>query len=127
MAPMIGLCTIASSQKRLDSSVVAIKDLRKAAILIEQGKACIEENKLLNKQVDLLGERLKLKDTIRVAYQLQIDLRDSIIASLKKNEVVFRGEIKEIEKQYRREIKKQKLKSYGIGAIGLTLLYLLIK
>lgn len=122
-----------TSPTRNDSSVISNKDLRKAALLIEQGKRCLSEVKLMQRESDLLNERIALKDSTisslelsRVYLQQQIN-NYKLITGTYQREVEIKDQL---IKQATNKFKKQRRKTFFVGLIGIlatgTVTYLLI-
>lgn len=111
-----------------DSSLIANKDLRKAAILIEQGKSCKALLSLQEQRGELLLLRIGVKDSIISSHALNATAYESIISNYKKTVTNYEEAIAIKDKTYAKEIKKQKLKTFFIGLISaLTIGYLLVK
>ena len=127
MAIVIGLSTTANCQSRNDSSVIANKDLRKAAILIEQGKRCIVEVELLNKSVNLLEQRVALKDSSITAFKKIVSAQDSIIQNYKKTDAIYSEMLRVKKKDFTKRLRREKVKTWIAGGVVVTLLYLLVK
>lgn len=130
---MIGVLISANCQNRKDSSVIGNKDLRKAAILIEQGKACITEVRLYQNENNLLYQRINLKDSTikrndleRTYKDLQISNYKLEVSNLEEQGKIKSDGIKVLEK----EVKRQKRKTVFVGVAGtlasLGLFYLLV-
>jgi hypothetical protein len=128
-------CKAISQTYRIqDSSLIANKDLKKAAIIIEQCKACTAELNLYQRQAHLLTHNNQTKDSI-ITHQgktisllnLQIDNHMLQATNFKEQLKLYDSGIKSLEKSLR----QQRTKTVLVGIAGtlssLGLFYLLIK
>lgn len=123
-----------TSPTRNDSSVIANKDLRKAALLIEQGKRSLAEIKLWQKENELLYQRIDNKDSVIKSQETNATLLQSMISNykLEVTNLLQQSAIKDqLIKQAEKKFKKQKRKTVftailGVFGMGATA-YLLTK
>lgn len=123
--------SISQTFRTPDSSKIANKDLRKAAILIEQGKAAWEQVRLLEKQIGLLEKRIDGKDSVVVIKNEEIDLHKRIIQNHLIIEDKYQQQIligNETIKQLEKSLRRQKFKTRFITIVSvLGVGYLLLK
>lgn len=78
MVLMIGQAISQTSPIR-DSSLIANKDLRKAALLIEQGKVIASELKLTKRRVELLEQSNDNKDSIITSQDKSLLIKEKML------------------------------------------------
>lgn len=112
-----------------DSSLIANKDLKKAAILIEKGKAYIEELTLQRKQNNLLSQSNELKDSTIAGQLKTIHFKDMMITNYKAIDTANRQIITikdEALKDLRKSLKCQKTQTFLASLVALASLVLLV-
>lgn len=123
MVAAIGLSTTANCQSLKDSSIIANKDLRKAAILIEQGKGCAVERSLLEKANNLLQVRINYKDSVIESYYTMELNNSAIINTYKLKETTYK-EMLDIRKNelavVNKSLKRQKRKTFFTALLGVV-------
>lgn len=125
---------ISQTFRTQDSSVIANKDLRKAAVLIEQGKSCLVELNLQRRQNDLLQQRVDVKDSI-ISHHVKTE--DNLNQQIKNYDLMNENYKEQITlrdagiKQLEKSLKRQKTKTVFVGIAGtmssLGLFYLLVR
>jgi len=119
-----GVCQ-SSQTTTTDATLVPNDKLRDAAKLIEKGKVDAARIVLLNEKIDFLNQRIALKDSIIRVYVLKdtataavINTYRSEISNLEEQKAIAVQEMKDQNKQYRRQ--KRKTTFAIIGGIGVT-------
>lgn len=128
---LLNLPGISQTFPSRDSTTIANKDLKKAVILIEQGKQTLEELKYTQRQVNLLEQRVSIKDSVIVTASREIDTHKRLIDNHTLIEQNYEKEIT-LQKQsivaLEKSLKRGKTKRKIITVVSLaTIGYLLLK
>lgn len=117
-----------------DSTIVPNEQLRAALKLIEKGKLCEKELGHIGKQVSLLENRLKIKDSVVAILYDRLDIADQIRETYRRDSSLYVMEVAGLNgviTVLKKDLKKQKRKTFiaraGMVAIAGVSAYLILK
>lgn len=130
----ISTSSLHSQTTTIDATLVPNEKLRDAAKLIEKGKICEEQVKLLNAKIDLLDMRINIKDSIIRAHDLKDTAQARVVETYKEELENLKGqrdiavkEMKAQNKQYRRQKRKTVFVGIGTAAVAIGAYFLFLK
>lgn len=123
----------AHTQGLKDSTTIPNSQLRIALQLVEQGRQCEQESTLLKSKIELLYDKIELKDSIIQSINLQVQTKDNIIGFYKSSEANlllqksnYESQVKSLTKQVKVQKAKKAINGIlGVAAvIGVTIFFL---
>lgn len=129
----ISTSSLYSQTTNTEATLVPNAKLRDAAKLIERGKICEEQVKLLSAKIDLLDMRINIKDSIIRAHDQKDTVQTGVVETYKAELENLKGQrdiaVKEMKYQNKR-LRRQKRKTVFVGigtaavAIGAYFLFM---